>query len=212
MAGLRAVHRREEQSAHHAAQVGDPLLVDCRQRSQRQPAQVEVGASLSLILEAFGCGGAQRGAGRLIEQRVLGGEGGGHGRNSYTNPYAARSILYPFLFLKHPPSGGCSADCGASWSFRKMAREPYGRTCQAAANASSAIPSGKCVFNCFCSPRHCFRAAPRKRCLARNRCWDTSPVTISTWRTTRNRATTFAASPPPDRKSTRLNSSDANLS
>src|ERR1035437_4609722 len=127
MAGLRAVHRREEQSAHHAAQVGDPLLVDCRQRSQRQPAQVEVGASLSLILEAFGCGGAQRGAGRLIEQRVLGGEGGGHGRNSYTNPYAARSILYPFLFLKHPPSGGCSADCGASWSFRKMAREPYGR-------------------------------------------------------------------------------------
>ena len=78
MAGLHAIYRREQQSAHHAAQVGDALLVDFRQLGKRQAAQVEVGASLSLILEAAGFGGAQGGAGLLSEQRVLG-EGGGHG-------------------------------------------------------------------------------------------------------------------------------------
>ena len=86
VAGLRAIHRGEQQSAHHAAQVGDARLVDFGQRFQRQAAQVEVGASLGVILEAVGFGGAQGGACLLIQKRVRCSEGGGHVGPPKTEP------------------------------------------------------------------------------------------------------------------------------
>ena len=53
---------------------------------QRQAAQVEVGASLGVILEAVGFGGAQGGACLLIQKRVRCSEGGGHVGPPKTEP------------------------------------------------------------------------------------------------------------------------------
>src|ERR1019366_5781762 len=51
---------------------------------------------------AFGFGGAQGGAGLLVEQRILGGEGGGHNGT----PKRTRSILNPFISCWHPLQSG----------------------------------------------------------------------------------------------------------
>ena len=56
--------------------------------------------------------------------------------------------------------------------------------------AVSAIPFGECVRNCFCWSQCGSPYVSRNRCPRRNRSSDTSPATISTSQTTRNRATT----------------------
>jgi hypothetical protein len=77
VAGLGAIDGGEEEAADHAAQVGDARFVDLGQRFQCKAAQVEVGSSLRLILEAVGFGSAQGGACLFFQERVVGSEGGG---------------------------------------------------------------------------------------------------------------------------------------
>ncbi len=66
----------------------------------------------------------------------------------------------------------------------------------ASAIRASALPFGECVRNCFCWSQCWSLYVSRNRYPRRNRCWDTSPATISTWPTTRNRATTSASWQP----------------
>ena len=104
VAGLGAIHGGEEEAADHAAQVGDARLVDLGQRFQREAAQVEVGGSLSLVLEAVGFGSAQGGACLLFQERVVGGEGGGH---SDLLKLSYQYFISIYLFLHPLLCGGC---------------------------------------------------------------------------------------------------------
>jgi hypothetical protein len=60
MSRLGGVHGSKGQPANHAAQAGDSGLIDIVQWLERQALEVEVSASLGVVLAAFGVFGAER--------------------------------------------------------------------------------------------------------------------------------------------------------